>query len=82
MFHTVGVQLPGFIESTFTHDGLTRSVYAGGSGPAVIVIHEVPREDVGRFPLRKVPTVEGIVRVVEISGFDWSACGGTHAGRD
>jgi dienelactone hydrolase len=42
VFHTVSVQLPGFTESTFTHDGLTRPVYAGGSGPAVIVIHEVP----------------------------------------
>ncbi|MBI4364874.1 MAG: hypothetical protein HY568_05530, partial [Candidatus Latescibacteria bacterium] len=43
-----------------------------------IVIHEVPREGVGRFPLRKVPTVEGTVRIVEVAGFDWSACGGTH----
>ncbi len=42
MFHIVGVQLPGFTESTFSHDGLTRSVYAGGDGPAVIVIHEIP----------------------------------------
>lgn len=36
------VALPGFTESTFTHDGITRPVYAGGSGPAVIVIHEIP----------------------------------------
>ena len=42
MFHTVGVPLPGFTESTFTHDGWARHVYAAGSGPAVIVIHEVP----------------------------------------
>jgi len=42
VFHTVGVQLPGFTESTFTYDGLTRSVYAAGTGPAVIVIHEIP----------------------------------------
>ena len=42
MFHTVGVPLPGFTESTFTHDGLSRPVYAGGTGPAVIVIHEIP----------------------------------------
>jgi dienelactone hydrolase len=34
--------LAGFTESTFTYDGLSRSVYAGGSGPAVIVIHEIP----------------------------------------
>ena len=42
MFHIVGVQLPGFTESTFTYDGLTRPVYAGGTGPAVVVIHEIP----------------------------------------
>lgn len=31
-----------------------------------------------RLPLRKAPTVEGPVRVVEIDGIDCSACGGTH----
>ena len=34
--------LDGFTESSFTHDGMTRPVFAAGSGPAVIVIHEVP----------------------------------------
>ena len=34
--------LAGFTESTFTHDGFTRPVYAAGSGPAVVVIHEIP----------------------------------------
>jgi dienelactone hydrolase len=42
VFHIVGAHLSGFTETTFTHDGLTRAVYAGGAGPAVIVIHEVP----------------------------------------
>jgi len=31
-----------------------------------------------RLPLRKPPTVDGLIRVVEIEGLDWSACGGTH----
>ena len=31
-----------------------------------------------RLPLRKPPRVDGLVRVVEIQGLDWSACGGTH----
>ena len=35
-------------------------------------------EAVRDLPLRKPPTVEGVVRVVEIAGIDWSACGGTH----
>lgn len=34
--------LAGFTESTFTHDGYSRQVFAAGTGPAVIVIHEVP----------------------------------------
>ena len=42
MFHIVAPHLPGFTESTFTYDGLSRPVYAAGTGPAVIVIHEVP----------------------------------------
>jgi dienelactone hydrolase len=32
----------GFTESTFTHDGVSRQVFRAGTGPAVIVIHEVP----------------------------------------
>ena len=34
--------LEGFEESSFTHDGTTRPVLAAGTGPAVIVIHEMP----------------------------------------
>jgi alanyl-tRNA synthetase len=45
-------------------------------------VHQVLREDAGRFPLRRDPGAEiGILRVIEIEGFDWSACGGTHARR-
>jgi dienelactone hydrolase len=34
--------LEGFTESTFTHDGATKTVFRAGSGPAVIVIAEIP----------------------------------------
>jgi dienelactone hydrolase len=34
--------LDGFDRATFTHDGKTRDVYRLGSGPAVIVIAEIP----------------------------------------
>jgi dienelactone hydrolase len=34
--------LRDFDESTFTHDGVSRQVFRAGTGPAVIVIHEVP----------------------------------------
>ncbi len=33
---------------------------------------------VARLPLRRAPKVAGQIRVVEVAGFDWSACGGTH----
>lgn len=38
-----------------------------------------PSEDeITALQLRKVPEVEGKLRVVEVSGFDTNACGGTH----
>jgi len=38
-------------------------------------------EQVGTVPLRRPPKKEGTIRVVEVSGFDFSACGGTHCRR-
>jgi dienelactone hydrolase len=32
----------GFTETTFTFDSVTRPVYRGGSGPGVVVVHEIP----------------------------------------
>ena len=34
--------LDGFTETTFTFDDLTRPVYRAGSGPGVVIVHEVP----------------------------------------
>jgi dienelactone hydrolase len=34
--------LAGFTERSFTYDGTNRRVFTRGSGPAVVVIHEVP----------------------------------------
>jgi dienelactone hydrolase len=34
--------LAGYAEETFTWDGTTRRVFRRGSGPAVLVIHEIP----------------------------------------
>jgi len=33
------------------------------------------------LPLRRPPKVEQSIRIVEVQGFDWSACGGTHVAR-
>ena len=34
--------VPGFEVTTFTHEGRTHEVYRAGTGPAVIVVHELP----------------------------------------
>lgn len=34
--------LDGFTTETFSHDGVERTVYRRGSGPAVVVMHEIP----------------------------------------
>jgi alanyl-tRNA synthetase len=41
----------------------------------------VPSELIGEVPLRRPPKVTGTIRVVEVAGFDFSACGGTHVRR-
>ncbi|MDR2746814.1 MAG: alanyl-tRNA editing protein [Treponema sp.] len=46
---------------------------------APLVIHFCPPEDITKFPLRKVPPQgEEVIRVVEITGCDFSPCCGTH----
>lgn len=41
----------------------------------------IDQEKIGEIPLRKPPKKEGLIRVVEVDGFDYSACGGTHCRR-
>lgn len=41
----------------------------------------VERDELVSMPLRKMPVVEGAVRIVQVAGFDWSPCGGTHTSR-
>jgi alanyl-tRNA synthetase len=43
-----------------------------------IVAYEVSDDAIGSVPLRKPPKVSGIIRIVEVKDYDWSACGGTH----
>ena len=42
-------------------------------------VHRVTPDEAARMPLRKDSEREGDLRVVEIEGFDFSPCGGTHA---
>ncbi len=41
-------------------------------------VHFVDEADVGRWGLRRPPQKSGTIRLVEVEGFDCSACGGTH----
>ena len=41
----------------------------------------VTAQELAQMPLRKPPKVEAGIRIVEVEGFDWSPCGGTHVSR-
>ncbi len=43
-----------------------------------ITTYEVHDSEIGKVPLRRTPKVSGMIRVVQIGDFDFSACGGTH----
>jgi alanyl-tRNA synthetase len=47
----------------------------------LVIARFVGDEELQDLPLRKPPKVEKAIRVVEVQGFDWSACGGTHVAR-
>ncbi|HEV2836758.1 MAG TPA: DHHA1 domain-containing protein [Pyrinomonadaceae bacterium] len=47
----------------------------------VITVHHVSSEEAATMPLRKEPSREGELRLIEIDGFDLTPCGGTHAYR-
>jgi alanyl-tRNA synthetase len=43
-----------------------------------IGVRFVSEDEAARLPLRKDPVKSGVLRIVEVEGFDLSACGGTH----
>lgn len=43
-----------------------------------ITAYSVHERDLATVPLRRPPKVSGEIRIVEIEGYDYSACGGTH----
>lgn len=43
-----------------------------------VMTHVLSAEEAAKLPLRKDPIVKKQLRIVEVDGFDWSACCGTH----
>ena len=43
-----------------------------------IKTYEVHDSQISSIPLRRTPKVSGMIRVVQIGNYDYSACGGTH----
>lgn len=41
----------------------------------------VKDHEVGKIPLRRPPKKEGVLRIIEVAAYDYSACGGTHPRR-
>ena len=46
-----------------------------------VAIRFVAAEEAEKLPLRKEPERGGILRVIDVDGYDLSACGGTHVSR-
>ena len=46
-----------------------------------VAIRFADAEEAARLPLRKEPARGGMLRLIEVDGFDLSACGGTHVAR-
>jgi alanyl-tRNA synthetase len=51
------------------------------TGDVVVRQHFPTADELARMPLRRPPKVASNVRVIEIEGFDFSPCGGTHCTR-
>ncbi|MEO5896035.1 MAG: DHHA1 domain-containing protein [Vicinamibacterales bacterium] len=46
-----------------------------------VVIRYADADEAAKLPLRKDSTREGVLRLIDIEGYDISACGGTHVSR-
>jgi len=44
----------------------------------MVKTYDVTEDEIAKLPVRKPPKVSGSIRVVEVDGFDYTPCGGTH----
>lgn len=74
--NTIDLPLEGFSESMAADaEGLANQIV---NEARMVAVHLVSESDLSRFDLRKQPTVDGTIRLIDISGFDVTPCGGTH----
>lgn len=67
--------------SDITPEVLRRAEYVSNSlffENRVVKTYYVSQEEIAHLPVRKPPKVSGLIRIVEVDGFDFTACGGTH----
>jgi alanyl-tRNA synthetase len=74
---TVDVDAPALSPETLI--AVEEAVQDAVKADAPVRVHLCPPENIADFPLRKVPPPgEAVIRVVEIRGYDFSPCCGTH----
>jgi alanyl-tRNA synthetase len=74
---TIDVDAPALDEGTLR--AAEEAVFEAIQRDVPVITHLCPPEDVHSFPLRKkIPQTDEQIRVVEIQGFDFSPCCGTH----
>ncbi len=73
---TLDLPSPSLSQKTLdaAEDAANQAIYAN----LPVKVYQVTDAELASVPLRKPPKVSGLIRIVEIAGYDWSACGGTH----
>jgi len=76
---TLEIALPSITDADVARveDCANRAVFENRE----IQTYFVDEDEIARVPLRKPPQKAGRIRVVEVAGFDFTACGGTHPRR-
>lgn len=74
---TIDLDMNGNIDLTPAEDYANTIIYQDRA----IKAYGVDETEIHAVPLRRPPKVSGAIRVIEIDGLDYSACGGTHCTR-
>lgn len=87
-FDTLSANINGYSASTLDLpvEGLSKEMLSQAENLANRLIYEdrpvraffVAPQELERLPLRRAPKVSEDIRIVEIDGFDYTPCGGTH----